>query len=395
MAADRGYDLLVDQLGPARLDAAAAALAKFCVEVPSWGFGRGGTRFGTYRTGKEPATVAERIAAAGRFHALTGHGATVALHFPWDGTTDADIDALAAALAKAGVKAGAINTNWFSMRETGPIDARLRFGSLTSPLDDLRAASVQHAVDCVGICRKLGSNVLSLWLPDGTNSPGQMSLFDQAERLEESLGLIYDALDDDDLLFIEYKLFEPGFYSTAIADWGRALQLCQTTGRRAKVLVDTGHHAHGTNIEQIVALCLRAKRLGGFHFNDRKYADDDLAAGSIDPAQLFRIFLALVEAERRGLGGLSKTAFLIDQSHCIKDPLLELVETVGNLEVALARALLVDLAALKAAQDTCDPTAADAVINAAWLADVRPLLKRVHTARNLPADPLAAAVGKA
>ena len=391
MSKDAGYDALIEQFGETKLDAAAGAIAAFNVEVPSWGFGRGGTRFGTYRTGAEPATPVERIAAAGRFHKLTGHGETVALHFPWDGTTDADIDAVAAALARAGVKAGAINTNWFSMRDTGPMDARIRFGALTNPAADVRDAAVAHAIDCIGICRKLDSDVLSLWLPDGSNSPGQISLFDQADWLEETLGRIYAALDAEHKLFVEYKLFEPGFYSTAIADWGRSLQLCQGLGERALVLVDLGHHAHGVNIEQIVALCLRSGRLGGFHFNDRKYADDDLAAGSIDPAQLFRIFVAIVDGERRGLGGLSKTAFMIDQSHCIKDPLLELIETTVNIEIALARALLVDFDALRTAQLALDPTRADAILAAAWLADVRPLLARVRQSRDLPADPLTAA----
>ena len=254
-------------------------LARFHVEVPSWGFSRGGTRFGAYRDGSEAETIEEKVADAGLVHRLTGATPTVALHFPWDGSSEDDFTRLQASLKREGIRSGAINSNTFSVRPEGALDHRLRLGSLTNPFADVRAASVQHHQDCLQIMRRLQSKVLSVWLPDGTNSPGQGSFFDQADYLLAGLKRIYADLRDDELMFVEYKLFEPGFYSTAIADWGKAYTTCQALGPRALVLVDLGHHPLGVNIEQIVSDLARLGRLAGFHFNDKKYADDDLASG--------------------------------------------------------------------------------------------------------------------
>ncbi len=369
--------LLAETFGSERIDEVIERVAMLPVEVPSWGFGRGGTRFAAYDSPGVPTTVEERIAAAGRFRELTGKGRTVALHFPWDGSTPDDIARLAEWLDRAGLAAGSINANLFTPR--GVLDHRLRFGSLTSPDDEIRAASVEHNLDCIEIMRTLGADTLVLWLPDGTNSPGQMSLYDQAVRLEAAVSTIYEALDDHHTLLIEYKYFEPGMYATAIPDYARSRELCRQLGTRARVLVDLGHHAPTTNVEQIVAFLLRSGDLGGFHFNDSQYADDDLATGSLHPGQLFRILCNLVEGERRGHSPIDELALMIDQSHNVKDPLAEMIESVENIETAYAKALLVDWDSLHEAQDDCDPTRADALLRDAFLTDVRPILAEARS----------------
>lgn len=374
---EQALELLTETYGSSRIDEVAERVAALPVEVPSWGFGRGGTRFATYESPDVPGTVEERIAAAGKFRELTGKGRTVALHFPWDGSSDEEIDRLAGWLDDAGVRAGSINANLFTPR--GVLDERLRFGSLTNPVKAVGDASIEHNLDCIEIMRKLGSDTLVLWLPDGTNSPGQMSLYDQADRLEASARAIYDALDDGHTLLVEYKYFEPGMYATAIPDYARSRSLCRTLGPKAKVLVDLGHHTPTTNVEQIVALLLRSGDLGGFHFNDSQYADDDLATGSLHPGQLFRIVCNLVEGERRGCTPVHDLALMIDQSHNVKDPLAEMVESVENIEAAYAKALLVDWDALKKAQDECDPSRADALLRDAFLTDVRPIVAAART----------------
>ena len=371
---EKALGLLADKFGRKKINHVIRGVASLPVEVPSWGFGRGGTRFAAYPSKNVPTTVAQRIAAAGKFHKLTGKGGTVALHFPWDGSTAKDIALVGRCLKKAGVKPGTINLNLFSMRNKGALDARLRFGSLTNPLASLRKASVAHGHECIRIMRKLGADTIVLWLPDGTNSPGQMSLYDQADRLEESCKAIYKRLRGREKMLIEYKLFEPGFYSTAIQDYARSRSLCRMLGPKAKVLVDLGHHAPSVNVEQIVAHLVRDGDLGGFHFNDSYYADDDLATGSLHPAQIFRIMCTLVEGELRGCRKVNRIAFMIDQSHNVKGPLAELVESLDNIETAYAKALLVDWTALTKAQDKCDPSAADAILNDAFLTDVRPIL---------------------
>lgn len=387
-----GITYLEEKFGKQALQGATKALERFELEVPSWGFGRGGTRFGTYNAGFEPEQRAGKLKWAGILHRLTGRGERVALHFPWDGEGPDCAEKLQAELEEYGLKAGAVNSNLFTPR--GKLDAKLRFGSLTSPFPEVREAAVAHNLECLEIGRRLGSTVLSLWVPDGTNSPGQMSFYDQANRLEECLQEIYDNLQDDELLLVEYKLFEPGFYSTAIADWGRALALCEDLGPKAKVLIDLGHHAAGVNIEQIVALLARRGKLGGFHFNDKQYADDDLATGSLDPARLFRVFVALVEAQARDILQLSEIAFMIDQSHCVKHPLLEMIESVCNIEKALCKACLVDYPALWAVQADGRVVTADRILNDAFEADVQPLLASYRAENGLPEDPLAAAIAE-
>ena len=365
--------VLEGKFGPRKIQDAIKRVAALAIEVPSWGFGRGGTRFAVYRAKKDAVEVEARIKLAEQFNKITGKGKSVALHFPWDGTTDRDIDRLARALKNSGLRAGSINPNLFTPR--GALDARLRFGSLTNPDIRMRNESVAHIRECIDIMRRLGSDVLALWLPDGTNSPGQMSFYDQAERIEITLSETYIKLRGRERILIEYKYFEPGFYSTAIADYGRSRELCRMLGAKAKVLVDLGHHAPTTNVEHLVAMLLWGGDLGGFHFNDHAYADDDLATGSLNPGQLFRIACALVEGEHRGLTPVKKIALMIDQSHNVKYPLLEMVESCENIEIAYAKALLVDWDAMRKAQDNCDPSAADAFLRDAFLTDVRPIVE--------------------
>jgi L-rhamnose isomerase/sugar isomerase len=360
-------------------------LSAFKIEVPTWGFGRSGTRFGVYADGTEAQSPRAKLALAGLCHRLTGSTPTVALNFPWDGD---DYDLIQRALQEEGLKAGAVNSNSFAAREA-PLDYRLRWGSLTNPISDVRRASIRHQLDCIQIMRYLGSKKLSLWLHDGTNSPGQLSLFEQAKLLEDGVLQIYEALGPDERMFVEYKFFEPGFYATAIADWGRAYSLSAKLGDRASVLVDLGHHPLGTNIEQVVANLQGLGKLGGFHCNDKKYADDDLATGSIDPFQLFRIFNVLVEAELRGLQKVSDVAFMIDESHCLKDPLEEILEAVDNIQRAYVQALAVDRQRWESAQQKADAELADQILkNAFFDTPANAILQSVRLERGYPADPL-------
>lgn len=372
------------------IDAVKAQLAQQAVEVPSWGFSRGGTRFGRYVDGSEARNVKEKIEDAGLVYALTGVTPTVSLHFPWDGSSDEDYAKIPADLEAAGIGVGAINSNTFTPR-TGPMDFNLRYGSLTNPDPAVRRASVEHHLECIKIMRLLGSKYLKVWLPDGTSYPGELSFYDQADYLEECLVEIYGHLRDDETLIIEYKLFEPAFYSTAIADWGRALTLAQKLGDRAKVLIDLGHHAHGTNVEQIVAHLARLRRLAGFDFNDRKSADDDLAVSSIDPFQIYLIYNALVEGQLRGYIQLSRLSFLIDQSSHRKNPLEEVLESVEALQRAYAQALVVDREALAEAQRKHDLVKAERILKHAFFeVPVHAIIRMMRYERGLPLDPIEA-----
>jgi L-rhamnose isomerase/sugar isomerase len=251
---------------------------------------------------------------------------------------------------------------------------------------------MDHVVECIEYMHLLGSNTLVIWLPDGINSPGQMSLYEMADRLDAAFTAVAELLKPGEKLMVEYKPFEPAFYASAIPDWGSALDFCRRAGSNASVLVDLGHHLPGANVEQVVMHLIRTGRLGGFHFNDRKYADDDLASGSIDPAGLFRIFANLVEAENRDIMPMSDIAFMIDESHNIKDPLEEMIESLLNIETALIKALIIDWEKLYSAMDAADPVRADEIMRDAFLTDVRPILEKFRSNNKLPPDPLKAAI---
>ena len=352
-----------------------ARLRELVIETPSWGYGDSGTRFGTFPQPGRPRDVFERIDDAAEVQRLTGTAGAVALHFPWDEVDD--YGALREHIEARGLKVGAVNPNLFQ-------DDDYKLGSVTHPDARVREKAVGHLVECLGIAAELGSTAQSLWLADGTNYPGQDDLRARRQRLHESLSQVYAQLPDDQELLVEYKLFEPAFYATDLADWGSALLACQKLGERARVLVDLGHHAQGTNVEQIVTLLGDEDRLGGFHFNNRKYADDDLIVGSVNPFELFLVFCELV-ASSRPLPRLT-----IDQSHNVEAKIEAMVLSVTNLQEAYAKALLVDRDALRAAQEAGDVLAGHEALLDAYRADVRPLCARARVELGAAEDPIAA-----
>ncbi|HVS47452.1 MAG TPA: L-rhamnose isomerase [Candidatus Dormibacteraeota bacterium] len=347
------------------------------VETPSWGYGNSGTRFKVFAQPGAAQTVEEKIADAGLVQKLTGICPTVALHIPWDRASD--WDHLKRLASSHGVAIGAINPNLFQ-------DDDYRLGSFCNPSAAIRRRAVEHVLECIDIARETGSTTISLWLADGTNYPGQDDLRARGRRLRECMGEVYRALPPGLRLLVEYKFFEPGFYSTDLPDWGTALEICIELGPQAHVLVDTGHHAQGVNVEQIVAHLIERGRLGGFHFNDRNYADDDLIVGSADPFQLFLIFNEIVAADQDA----GQVAFMIDQSHNIEPKIEAMVQSVINVQVAHAKALLVDRPQLKAAQESGDVLGAQRVLTDAYETDVRPLLAAARSALGLDPDPIAA-----
>jgi L-rhamnose isomerase / sugar isomerase len=346
------------------------------IETPSWGYGNSGTRFHVYPWPGAARDVHERIADAALVHRLTGCCPAVALHIPWDRVDD--YAALRRFAGDQGLVIGAINPNLFG-------DDAYRLGSLCHPDPEVRAQSLRHCRECVTIAEEVGSSVISLWLADGTNYPGQDDLRTRHARLVAALEELYGELPDGMRLLVEYKFFEPGFYSTDLPDWGTAALVCRRLGPKAQVLVDTGHHPQGTNVEQIVALLLSEGLLGGFHFNNRKYADDDLIVGSIDPFELFRIMREIARAEEPG-----RIAFMIDQSHNIEGKIDAMLQSVSNIQTAYAKALLVDDERLSAAQRAGDVLGAHRVLMEAFETDVRPLLARLREQLGVEPDPVEA-----
>src|SRR5918996_5704118 len=341
--------------------AVEAALAGLEIETPSWGYGDSGTRFATFQQAGRPRDAFERVDDAGEVHRLTGTAGAVALHFPWDAVDD--LAALRAHIEARGLRVGAVNPNLFQ-------DPDYKLGSTTHPDSGVRRKATDHLLECVAIARELGSKAQSLWFADGTNYAGQDDLRDRRRRMLECLEEVYAALPAEQELLLEYKPFEPAFYATDLADWGSALLMCLKLGERARVLVDLGHHAQGVNIEQIVAFLADEGRLGGFHFNNRKYADDDLIVGSVNPFELFLIFFELA--------GEVLPRLTIDQSHNVEAKVEAMVLSVVNLQEAYAKALLVDREALRAAQETGDVLGAHEALLDAYRTDVRPLCARVR-----------------
>ncbi|MEU8956328.1 L-rhamnose isomerase [Streptomyces sp. NPDC048518] len=358
-------------------DAVKAALTTQALETPSWAYGNSGTRFKVFAQPGVPRTTREKLDDAARVHAHTGVAPTVALHIPWDRVDD--YGALADHARERGLRLGAINANVFQ-------DDDYRLGSVTNPDPAVRRKAVDHLLECVDIMDATGSKDLKLWFSDGTNYPGQDDLRDRQDRLAEALRTVYDRLGDDQRMLLEYKLFEPAFYATDVPDWGTAYAHCLKLGPKAQVVVDTGHHAPGTNIEFIVATLLREGRLGGFDFNSRFYADDDLMVGAADPFQLFRIMYEVV----RGGGFTADVAFMLDQCHNIEAKIPAIIRSVMNVQEATAKALLVDAGALAAAQREGDVLAANGVLMDAYNTDVRPLLGEVREELGLAPDPLGA-----
>ncbi|WP_232666141.1 L-rhamnose isomerase [Pseudonocardia sp. TRM90224] len=358
---------------------AAAALRAQRIETPSWAYANSGTRFKVFAQAGVPRTPQEKIADAGVVHRLTGVAPTVALHIPWDKVDD--YAALAAHAAEQGVGIGAINSNVFQ-------DDDYKLGSVTNPDPRVRRKATDHLLECVDIMDATGSRDLKLWFSDGTNYPGQDSIRARQDRLAEALAEVYARLGDDQRMLLEYKLFEPAFYTTDVPDWGTAFAHCIELGPKAQVCIDTGHHAPGTNIEFIVAFLLRAGKLGAFDFNSRFYADDDLMVGAADPFQLFRIMFEIVAAD--ALGEAAGIAFMLDQCHNIEAKIPAIIRSVLNVQEATAKALIVDAAALAAAQRAGDVLGANAVLMDAFSTDVRPMLRDLRADMGIDPDPVAA-----
>ncbi|MFF7162258.1 L-rhamnose isomerase [Streptomyces sp. NPDC008086] len=359
------------------LAAVKAALKTQAVETPSWAYGNSGTRFKVFAQQGVPRTPREKLEDAAQVHAFTGVAPTVALHIPWDKVDD--YAALAKFAEERGVKLGAINSNTFQ-------DDDYKLGSICHPDAAVRRKAVDHLLECVDIMDATGSSDLKLWFADGTNYPGQDDLRARQDRLAEGLAEVYERLGDGQRMLLEYKFFEPAFYSTDVPDWGTAYAHCLKLGPKAQVVVDTGHHAPGTNIEFIVATLLREGKLGGFDFNSRFYADDDLMVGAADPFQLFRIMYEVV----RGGGFSPEVAFMLDQCHNIEAKIPAIIRSVMNVQEATAKALLVDRVALGEAQASGDVLEANAVLMDAYNTDVRPLLAEVRGEMGLDADPIGA-----
>ncbi len=361
------------------LTAVKTALRAHRIEVPSWAYGNTGTRFKVFAQPGVPRTVEEKIDDAAQVHKFTGVAPSVAVHIPWDAVDD--YAALATYAKDRGVAIGTVNANVFQ-------DDAYRLGSVANPDPAVRAKAVAHLVECVDIMDATGSRDLKLWFADGTNYPGQDDITARQDRLAEALGQVYARLGPGQRMLLEYKLFEPSFYTTDVPDWGTSLLHCQALGPQAAVVVDTGHHAPGTNIEFIVALLLRAGRLGGFDFNSRFYADDDLMVGAADPFQLFRILHEVVKAG--ALAPQAGVAFMLDQCHNIEPKIPAQIRSVLNVQEATAKALLVDAEALASAQQAGDVLGANAVLMDAYNTDVRPLLAELRQDMGLDPDPVAA-----
>lgn len=362
-----------------------SALSAQRIETPSWGYGNSGTRFKTFSAPGAARDIYEKVADAAEVHRLTGIAPSVALHIPWDEAGDyAELRRFA---EERGVTLGAVNPNVFQ-------DDAYRLGSIAHPDAAVRRQALDHLLGCVDVMRQTGSRDLSLWFADGTNYAGQDDLRARKRRVREALQQVHDALPGGSRMLVEYKLFEPAFYATDLFDWGAAYAHCVAIGEQAQVLVDLGHHAQSVNIEQIVAFLLDEGRLGGFHFNARRYADDDLIVGTTNPFELFCIYAELVAAEQ-SRDPLTRTtaqniAYMIDQSHNIEPKVEAMLQSVLNCQEAYAKALLIDRDRLTAAQQAGDVLEAHRTLTDAFRSDVRPLLAEWRRARGLPEDPIQA-----
>lgn len=370
-------------LTSAQTEAALRALDSFAIELPSWGFANTGTRFGKFIQLSAATTTAEKIADAAAVHRFTGCCPSVAVHVLWDFPGGvADVPAVMDIARKEGVRIGAINPNVFQ-------DQCYKYGSFGNPDPEIRKAALQHILDSIGIQKASGSRDLSLWFADGISYPGSGSIRARRQWFIEGLKTVHDALSGDQRMLVEYKPFEPAFYATDIADWGMAYIYAKHAGPRAKVLVDTGHHYQAQNIEQIVAWLLAEDMLGGFHFNDRRYADDDLTLGCIDPYQVFRIFHEICYFEWE-TGRRADIAYMVDQSHNLKNKIEETIQTANNAQELYVKAAIVDHARLRDQQMKCNLVDAEECLREAFFADVRPVIIEWRKSKGLPVDPLEA-----
>jgi L-rhamnose isomerase / sugar isomerase len=358
------------------LTAVKDALKKHQIELPSWAFGNSGTRFKVFGQPGVPRNTFEKAEDAAQVHKYTGVAPSMAVHIPWDRV--GDYSALAAHARDAGIRIGTVNSNVFQ-------DDDYKLGSVCNPDAKVRKKALAHLLECVDIMDETGSRDLKLWFADGTNYPGQDDISARQDRLAEALEVVYARLGDGQRMLLEYKLFEPSFYTTDVPDWGTSLVHCLGLGPRAQVVVDTGHHAPGTNIEFIVAMLLRAGKLGGFDFNSRFYADDDLMVGAADPFQLFRIMFEVVK--KGALAPSAGVTFMLDQCHNIEPKIPGQIRSVMNVQEAVAKAQLVDAEALREAQLAGDVLEANGILMDAFYTDVRPLLADLREEMGLARDP--------
>ena len=358
---------------------ALEVLKRFWIEVPSWAYGNSGTRFKVFGVAGVPRDPFEKIADAAQVHKYTGAAPSVALHIPWDKTES--YEKLGAHAKDLGVRLGTINSNTFQ-------DDDYKLGSVCHPDARVRQKAVDHLFECLDIMNKTGVQDLKLWFADGTNYPGQDSIRDRQARLSDSLHKVYARLEKHQRLLLEYKFFEPAFYTTDVPDWGTSFAHCMELGPQAMVVLDTGHHAPGTNIEFIVMMLLRLKKLGAFDFNSRFYADDDLIVGAADPFQLFRIMHEVNVGGGLDVG--TPVSFVLDQCHNIEDKIPGQIRSITNVQEALAKALLVDNDALKKAQLAGDVLGGNDILMDAYNTDVRPLLAELRESQGLAADPKSA-----
>jgi L-rhamnose isomerase/sugar isomerase len=378
----RAYEVVIDAIAARGIDPGAVEerLRAQRVETPSWGYGNSGTRFQVFTQPGVPRDPFEKFQDAAQVQRATAICPSVAIHIPWDRVDD--FTELKQHAESLGMRIGAVNPNLFQEQE-------YKLGSVANPDPEVRRRATDHLLECVRIARDVDSTILSLWLADGTNYPGQDSFTERRHRMVACLHEVYDAMPQTMRMLVEYKFYEPAFYHTDLSDWGTSLLTCQKLGERAQVLVDLGHHPQGTNVEHIVAILLDENRLGGFHFNNRKYGDDDLMVGSINPFELFLIYVELARVDGR-CEQAGEVAYMIDQSHNIEPKIEAMIQSVMTLQETYARALLVDWAALEAAQAAGDVLAAHRILTDAYATDVRPLCAKIRADLGAAADPITA-----
>ncbi|MDQ1142039.1 sugar isomerase [Pedobacter agri] len=385
-AHQRKLNFLKEDWSHVDLESVIQKLVDFQIAIPSWALGTGGTRFGRFAiTGGEPRTIEEKIEDVGLLHALNGASGAISLHIPWDIPQNAE--SLKSLASSYGLKFDAMNSNTFQ-DQAGSAHS-YKFGSLQNVNKAVRKQAIEHNIEVIKHGIALGSDALTVWLADGSCFPGQLNFRKAFENTLESLEEIYAALPSDWKMFVEYKAFEPNFYSTTVGDWGQSLLYASKLGKQAYTLVDLGHHLPNANIEQIVALLLMEGKLGGFHFNDSKYGDDDLTAGSIKPYQLFLIFNELVEGmDAKGMNHAKDLGWMIDASHNVKDPLEDLLQSVEAIMIAYAQALLVDRKALNAAQDNNDVAGAQEILQNTFRTDLRALVAEARLRAGAALSPI-------
>lgn len=382
---DRAYQLFEEQQKARGIDVEEVKkkIRALNIETPSWGYGDSGTRFKVFQKEGVPRDPFEKFEDAAVVHRLTGACKTVAIHIPWDKVDD--YGKLKSHAESLGVAIGAVNPNLFQ-------DDDYMLGSITNTEAAIRRKATDHLLECVDIMRATGSEILSLWFADGTNYPGQGDIRKRKRWMEEALSETYEAMDANMRMLIEYKFYEPAFYHTDLADWGMAYNLANKLGPQAEVLVDTGHHAQGTNVEHIVAYLLDEKKLGGFHFNSRKYGDDDLIVGTINPYELFLIFYQIIAAASDGdelvQRSANNIAYMLDQCHNVEQKIPAMIRSVLNVQTQYAKALLIDLEEVRRAQEAQDVLAAEHAVRKAFEMDVSPLLQAIREEMGLPVDPM-------